>query len=114
MLVKELTDLTLADELAIGHPLMVVAFVEAGDGAGDACVGTMYDMALRYAPHAAFGEVDLLENPSIRGRLRIHRDPTVIFYESGAESRRFVGPNHAEDIENALREALHSQESDDV
>lgn len=114
MQVKELTDLTLVSELLARPPLMVVACVETGDAASEACAGTMYELSARYAPHAVFFELDLLENPSLRARLMVYRLPTVIFFESGAESRRFVGPNQGEPIERALREALHSQESDDV
>lgn len=114
MLVRELTDLTFAVERSAGHPLMAVACVEAGEADGDACIGMMYELASRYAPHVVFCELDLGENPSMRGQLRIHTHPTVILYERGEESRRFAGPGRFEEIDAALREAMNSKESDDV
>ncbi len=100
-----LTDSTFNTEVS-RHPLMVVDFWAPWCGPCRMVGPVIEQLASEYAGRAAFGKLNVDENPQVAGAFGIQSIPTILVFKNGRPVDGLLGAVPKSDIESKLEPYL--------
>jgi thioredoxin 1 len=94
-----------AEVLAADQPVLV-DFWAGWCGPCRAMAPTLDALAERFEGRATIGKVEIDENPDVAEAHGIRSIPTLVVFQNGQEVKRFVGVTSANELSQALEQAL--------